>query len=115
MFWQDHENVKEGELALQPLRAGLGLGRHSRLAGRRQLQWQQAVGTAGSMVGPGTILLEGWGAHLAARPSPPSTPPGKYALPWDMTTSNHRQFNPLFILQRSAAFLAEATDTLRRR
>jgi ubiquinone/menaquinone biosynthesis C-methylase UbiE len=40
---------------------------------------------------------------------------GKYALPWDMTTSGHRQFNPLYVLQRSAAFLNEASQTLRRR
>ncbi|KAI7837521.1 hypothetical protein COHA_008657 [Chlorella ohadii] len=40
---------------------------------------------------------------------------GKYALPWDMASLNHRQFNPLYVLQRSAAFLNEATQTLRRR
>lgn len=40
---------------------------------------------------------------------------GKYALPWDMTTAGHRQFNPLFVLRRSAAFLNEASQTLRRR
>ena len=55
------------------------------------------------------------GCPLPPPPSPPRPCPGKYALPWDMTTSQHRQFNPLFILQRSAAFLSEATDTLRRR
>lgn len=40
---------------------------------------------------------------------------GKYGLPWDMVDFSHRQFNPLFILQRGAAFLSEATATLRRR
>lgn len=40
---------------------------------------------------------------------------GKYALPWDMTTSGHRQFNPLFVAQRGAAFVREAADTLKRR
>lgn len=25
---------------------------------------------------------------------------GHYKLPWDMTTVNHRQFNPLFMLRR---------------
>jgi hypothetical protein len=46
---------------------------------------------------------------------PPGPPAGKYALPWDMTTSGHRQFNPLFMLQRGISFVSEATDTLRRR
>ncbi|KAL4451802.1 hypothetical protein ABPG75_007464 [Micractinium tetrahymenae] len=40
---------------------------------------------------------------------------GRYALPWDMTTPGHRQYNPLYILQRGAAFLQEAVATLRRR
>lgn len=40
---------------------------------------------------------------------------GKYGLPWDMTTPRHRQFNPLFMLRRGAAFVQEAADTLRRR
>lgn len=48
-------------------------------------------------------------------PPPPLPTAGKYALPWDMTTPGHRQFNPLFVLQRSATFLREATQTLRRR
>lgn len=38
----------------------------------------------------------------------------KYSLPWDMNL-NHRQFNPLYIASKAAAFVAEATDTLRRR
>lgn len=25
---------------------------------------------------------------------------GKYKLPWDMTTPSHRQYNPLFILNK---------------
>ena len=49
-----------------------------------------------------------------ASPPHPCTA-GKYALPWDMASLNHRQFNPLYVLQRSAAFLNEATQTLRRR
>lgn len=32
-----------------------------------------------------------------------------------MTTSGHRQFNPLFVLRRGAAFLQEAVATLQRR
>ena len=32
-----------------------------------------------------------------------------------MTTSGHRQFNPLFIAQRAVAFVREASDTLKRR
>lgn len=32
-----------------------------------------------------------------------------------MTTPGHRQFNPLFILQRSASYLSEAVATLSRR
>lgn len=40
---------------------------------------------------------------------------GRYVLPWDMTTPGHRQYNPLFVLQRGAAFLQEAVATLRRR
>lgn len=40
---------------------------------------------------------------------------GKYSLPWDMSTSGHRQFNPLFIAQRGISFLREATATLQRR
>mmetsp|Transcript_8605 Transcript_8605/g.23334 ORF Transcript_8605/g.23334 Transcript_8605/m.23334 type:complete len:511 (-) Transcript_8605:150-1682(-) len=39
---------------------------------------------------------------------------GKYGMPWDMNL-NHRQFNPLYIARKAAAFVAEATDTLRRR
>ncbi|KAL4419508.1 hypothetical protein ABPG77_002294 [Micractinium sp. CCAP 211/92] len=40
---------------------------------------------------------------------------GRYALPWDMTTAGHRQFNPLFVLRRGATFLQEAVATLQRR
>ncbi len=39
----------------------------------------------------------------------------RYSLPWDMTTAGHRQFNPLFVLRRGAAFLQEAVATLQRR
>ena len=35
--------------------------------------------------------------------------------PWDMTTPTHRQFNPLYIARRAAAFIDEAAETLRRR
>lgn len=40
---------------------------------------------------------------------------GKYILPWDMTTTSHRQFNPLYISRKAFAFGLEATETLRRR
>jgi hypothetical protein len=40
---------------------------------------------------------------------------GRYGLPWDMTTLTHRQFNPLYILRKGAAFLSEARETMRRR
>jgi ubiquinone/menaquinone biosynthesis C-methylase UbiE len=40
---------------------------------------------------------------------------GRYTLPWDMVTTSHRQFNPLYIARKAAAFVTEATDTLRRR
>lgn len=40
---------------------------------------------------------------------------GKYTLPWDMTTTNHRQFSPFYIARKAASFVTEATDTLRRR
>lgn len=40
---------------------------------------------------------------------------GAYKLPWDMTTINHRQFNPLFALNRSMMFLEEATTALQRK
>jgi ubiquinone/menaquinone biosynthesis C-methylase UbiE len=36
-------------------------------------------------------------------------------MPWDATTPTHRQFNPLFIASRAAAFASEAAATLRRR
>lgn len=41
--------------------------------------------------------------------------PGRYKLPWDMTTPAHRQLNPAYVLRKGAAFLQEATDVLRRR
>ncbi|KAG2500769.1 hypothetical protein HYH03_001531 [Edaphochlamys debaryana] len=42
---------------------------------------------------------------------------GAYPLPWDMTTPfpNNRQFDPFFVLSRSAAFLADSVATLGRR
>lgn len=40
---------------------------------------------------------------------------GRYDLPWDMTTNNHRQFSPFYIARKAAAFVTEATETLRRR
>ena len=40
---------------------------------------------------------------------------GKYRLPWDMTTLTHRQFNPLYILQKGTRFVREAADIMRRR
>jgi len=40
---------------------------------------------------------------------------GRYALPWDMTTPTHRQYNPVFVLRNGAKFVREAVDTLRRR
>eukprot|EP00878_Enallax_costatus_P019970 GHUV01021087.1.p1 GENE.GHUV01021087.1~~GHUV01021087.1.p1 ORF type:complete len:502 (+),score=114.24 GHUV01021087.1:180-1685(+) len=40
---------------------------------------------------------------------------GLYKLPWDMTTLSHRQYNPLFVLSRSAQFFSEAIYTLNRR
>eukprot|EP00775_Hariotina_reticulata_P007520 gene7520-7731_t len=40
---------------------------------------------------------------------------GKYKLPWDMTTPSHRQYNPLFILNKSVQFVSEAIGTLDRR
>lgn len=40
---------------------------------------------------------------------------GRYLMPWDMTTMTHRQYNPLYIMQRSAMFVGEAVSTLRRR
>jgi len=40
---------------------------------------------------------------------------GEYALPWDMTTLSHRQYNPLYILRNTALFVSEAVATLSRR
>lgn len=40
---------------------------------------------------------------------------GKYNLPWDMVTTGHRQFNPLFILGKGRLMLREAVSTLSRR
>ncbi|KAL6778348.1 COQ5B [Auxenochlorella protothecoides x Auxenochlorella symbiontica] len=40
---------------------------------------------------------------------------GKYGFPWDMETVRHRQFNPLFVLQRAAAFMGEARLTMQRK
>ncbi len=40
---------------------------------------------------------------------------GAYREPWDMSELRHRQFNPLFVLDRGARFLAEARATLSRR
>jgi hypothetical protein len=42
------------------------------------------------------------------RPNPINSPPqdlaaikaGAYKLPWDMTTPNNRQFNPLFVARK---------------
>lgn len=30
---------------------------------------------------------------------------GLYKMPWDMTTLGHRQYNPLFVLRKAAAFV----------
>ncbi|WIA35683.1 hypothetical protein OEZ86_004089 [Tetradesmus obliquus] len=40
---------------------------------------------------------------------------GAFKLPWDMTTITHRQYNPLFVLSKSAQFVAEGVATLNRR
>lgn len=40
---------------------------------------------------------------------------GKYNLPWDMVTSGHRQFNPLYIAAKGRLMLSEAVSTLTRR
>lgn len=40
---------------------------------------------------------------------------GAYKLPWDMTTLSHEQYNPLWMLGRTASFMREATRTLNRR
>ncbi|KAF6266375.1 S-adenosyl-L-methionine-dependent methyltransferase [Scenedesmus sp. NREL 46B-D3] len=40
---------------------------------------------------------------------------GAFKLPWDMTTVSHRQYNPLFVLSKSAQFVAEGIATLNRR
>lgn len=40
---------------------------------------------------------------------------GAYGLPWDMTTVQHRQYNPVWQLRRSAQFVRDAVQTLRRR
>lgn len=40
---------------------------------------------------------------------------GKYNLPWDMVTSGHRQFNPLYILNKGRLMLNEAVSTLTKR
>ena len=40
---------------------------------------------------------------------------GVYALPWDMTTSGHRQWSPFWVAQRTAQFVSEASATLKRR
>ena len=40
---------------------------------------------------------------------------GVYKLPWDMTTPNHRQYNPVHVLRTAANFVSEASNTLQRR
>jgi ubiquinone/menaquinone biosynthesis C-methylase UbiE len=40
---------------------------------------------------------------------------GIYKLPWDMTTSGHRQTNPLNVLDKFTRFMREASSTLGRR
>lgn len=40
---------------------------------------------------------------------------GKYNLPWDMVTTGHRQFNPLYILNKGRLMLNEAVSTLSKR
>ncbi|KAK9815034.1 hypothetical protein WJX73_005595 [Symbiochloris irregularis] len=40
---------------------------------------------------------------------------GAYKLPWDMTTTGHRQWNPLHIFSTARAFISEAVSTLERR
>lgn len=40
---------------------------------------------------------------------------GAYALPYDMTSTSHRQFNPLYVIRKANAFFTEASDTLKRR
>jgi ubiquinone/menaquinone biosynthesis C-methylase UbiE len=40
---------------------------------------------------------------------------GQYREPWDTTTPNHRQSNPLFVLQQTSRFVREAVGTMGRR
>jgi len=40
---------------------------------------------------------------------------GLYREPWDMTTSNHRQSNPLFALRQTSRFVREAAGIMGRR
>ena len=101
MFYQDHELVKECELVIE---AAAVLRRRRLRQRHHRPNWE----------------IRRWFTLRCRRPALPQTPAsrppaGKYALPWDMTTSGHRQFNPLFMLQRGISFVSEATDTLRRR
>jgi hypothetical protein len=101
MFYQDHELVKEGESVIE---AAAVLRRRRLRQRHHRPNWE----------------IRRWFTLRCRRPALPQTPAsrppaGKYALPWDMTTSGHRQFNPLFMLQRGISFVNEATDTLRRR
>ncbi|GLC55741.1 hypothetical protein PLESTB_001020700 [Pleodorina starrii] len=40
---------------------------------------------------------------------------GYYPMPWDMVTPGHRQYNPLFMLTKTAQAVEESVATLRRR
>lgn len=39
---------------------------------------------------------------------------GVYKLPWDMTTSGHHQWNPLWVVQSGFRYIQEAVFTLDR-
>jgi hypothetical protein len=86
-----------------------------------------ARATAGRELSPDSALTKfeqiarnGWQgplaeAFLAYYQDYESIKEGKYGMPWDGTSITHRQFNPLYIARRAAAFVTEAADTLRRR
>jgi len=110
MYYQDHENIKEGAWH-GAFWAGHGFfAREAKLHLCAAQLWgctslSQPRLPPDPLASPHTLVAFASPLHIA----------GKYALPWDMASLNHRQFNPLYVLQRSAAFLNEATQTLRRR
>eukprot|EP00879_Flechtneria_rotunda_P014865 GHRR01015532.1.p1 GENE.GHRR01015532.1~~GHRR01015532.1.p1 ORF type:complete len:444 (+),score=155.17 GHRR01015532.1:980-2311(+) len=106
-------------------RAGLFLGTSAAGAVAHHLATQvQALRNGESVRTPWDNLSANAGAELTNRLAEAiamwqqdlaNIKAGWYKLPWDMTTLTHRQYNPIYIMSRSAQFVSEAISTLNRR